>query len=225
VPERALPTTDRAVAINSVIELGASLECDPTTVACALVGLGHLIRGLTWGLRRSELRRGYGDAVAAASGNTMLEGATCGTRHPARCRRKERRQRGEGCQEEAPWLEFTYLIDATLDLPMDKKNAGPEQDAGAQLRRASEVSGGVSWSTLLGCTCLEVRKVLRDLLPSVVHPIDIGDRNLRQLFLSYSFQATDIDAIHLAHGSVVTDAEWPDTTGFTEEVLILLCIE
>ena len=25
-------------------------------------------------------------------------------------------------------LEFTYLIDATLDLPMHKKNAGPEQD-------------------------------------------------------------------------------------------------
>ena len=48
VPERSRPTTDRAVAINSVIELGASLECDPTTVARALVGLGHLIRGLTF---------------------------------------------------------------------------------------------------------------------------------------------------------------------------------
>jgi len=48
VPERALPTANRAVAINSVIELGASLECDPTTVARALVGLGHLIRGLTF---------------------------------------------------------------------------------------------------------------------------------------------------------------------------------
>jgi hypothetical protein len=47
VPERALPTTDRAVAINSVIELRASVECDPTTVACALVGLSHLIRSLT----------------------------------------------------------------------------------------------------------------------------------------------------------------------------------
>ena len=47
VPERAGPTTDRAVAINSVIQLGASFECDPTTVACALVDLGHLIRGLT----------------------------------------------------------------------------------------------------------------------------------------------------------------------------------
>ena len=47
MPERALAATDRAVAINGVIELGASFECDPATVACALVGLGHLIRGLT----------------------------------------------------------------------------------------------------------------------------------------------------------------------------------
>ena len=65
VPERALPTTDRAVAINSIIELGASLECDPTTVACALVGLGHLIRGLTWRCaarraRRPVMARRYG---------------------------------------------------------------------------------------------------------------------------------------------------------------------
>ena len=41
MPERALPATDRAIAINSVIEPGAGLECDPTTVACALIGLGH----------------------------------------------------------------------------------------------------------------------------------------------------------------------------------------
>ena len=57
VPERALPTTDGAVAINSVIELGASLECDPTTVACALVGLGHLIRGLTFAVKCARERR------------------------------------------------------------------------------------------------------------------------------------------------------------------------
>ena len=48
VPERTLPTIDRAVAIDDVIELGTNLECDPTTVASASVGLGHLNCGLTF---------------------------------------------------------------------------------------------------------------------------------------------------------------------------------
>src|SRR5205085_4598333 len=36
MPERALSATHGAVAINNVIELGPSLECDPATVARAL---------------------------------------------------------------------------------------------------------------------------------------------------------------------------------------------
>ena len=47
VPERTLPTTDRAVAIDGVIELGTNLECDPTTVASAFVSLAHLDCDLT----------------------------------------------------------------------------------------------------------------------------------------------------------------------------------
>src|SRR5437899_7328486 len=58
----------------------------------------------------------------------MLEGATCGTRHPVRCRRRAPRQREEGCRGEAPWPEFTNLIDAAFDLPMQEKNASPEKD-------------------------------------------------------------------------------------------------
>src|SRR5882672_5723220 len=64
VPERALPTTDRAVAIDHVAELGASLECDPTTVTCALVGLGHLLRGRMTTFRRAPT---YFFFLAAAS--------------------------------------------------------------------------------------------------------------------------------------------------------------
>src|SRR6185312_11415247 len=41
VPERTLTTTDRAVAIDDIVELSSNLECDPTTMACALVGLDH----------------------------------------------------------------------------------------------------------------------------------------------------------------------------------------
>ena len=42
VPERTLATTNRAVAINDVVEFSSNLECNPTTMACALVGLNHL---------------------------------------------------------------------------------------------------------------------------------------------------------------------------------------
>src|SRR6266850_1534869 len=64
-----------------------------------------------------------------ASGNTaMLEVASCGTQRQARCRRRAPRRRGEGFRGEAPWLQFTNLIDAALDLPMQEKNASPEKD-------------------------------------------------------------------------------------------------
>lgn len=42
VPERTRSTTDRAVAIDNVLELGSNLERDHTTMALALIGLGHL---------------------------------------------------------------------------------------------------------------------------------------------------------------------------------------
>src|SRR2546425_285363 len=58
----------------------------------------------------------------------MLEGATCGTQRQARRRRRAPRRRGEGFRGEAPWLQFTNLIDAALDLPMQEKNASPEKD-------------------------------------------------------------------------------------------------
>src|SRR6267378_8455283 len=58
----------------------------------------------------------------------MLEGVTCGTQRQARCRRRAPRRRGEGLLGEAPWLQFTNLIDAALDLPMHEKNASPEKD-------------------------------------------------------------------------------------------------
>src|SRR6266550_4701893 len=57
-----------------------------------------------------------------------LEGATCGTQRQARCRRRAPRRRGEGFRGEVPWLQFTNLIDAALDLPMHEKNASPEKD-------------------------------------------------------------------------------------------------
>lgn len=80
---------------------------------------------LRGGLRRGEPRCERSDAVVAASGNTaMLEGATYDTRHLARCRRRAPQQQEEGCRRELPCSQFTYLINATLDLPVHKKNSG-----------------------------------------------------------------------------------------------------
>src|SRR2546422_1000825 len=92
-------------------------------------------RGETLGRMRKLIKEADPDVVeerkwiAPASGNTaMLEGATCGTQRQARCRRRAPRRRGEGFRGEAPWLQFTNLIDAALDLPMQEKNASPEKD-------------------------------------------------------------------------------------------------
>src|SRR6267378_2666509 len=57
-----------------------------------------------------------------------VRSVTCGTQRQARCRRRAPRRRGEGLRGEAPWLQFTNLIDAALDLPMHEKNASPEKD-------------------------------------------------------------------------------------------------
>jgi hypothetical protein len=67
--------------------------------------------------------------------------------------------------------------------------------------------------------------VLRDFLPSIVHPVNIRDWNLRQLFLGHSFKAANVDAVHPAHGRFIADAEWPHTAFPAEQVLVLSCIE
>jgi hypothetical protein len=58
----------------------------------------------------------------------MLEGATCDTRHLARCQRRAPQRQEGGCQREVPRSQFTYLINATLDLPVHKKNADRKHD-------------------------------------------------------------------------------------------------
>jgi hypothetical protein len=59
----------------------------------------------------------------------------------------------------------------------------------------------------------------------VVHAVDTGNRNARQLFLSDILQAADINAIHLADGRLIADAKRPDATYFAEEMLILPRVE
>ncbi len=67
--------------------------------------------------------------MVAASGNTaMLEGATYDTRHLARCRRRAPQRQEEGCRREVPCSQFTYLINATPDLPVHKKNSDRQRD-------------------------------------------------------------------------------------------------
>jgi len=86
-----------------------------------------VLRTYTISEKGAELTKGIaiGDAVVAASGNTaMLEGATCDTRHLVRCRRRAPQRQEEGCRREVPWSQFTYLINATLDLPVHEKNSG-----------------------------------------------------------------------------------------------------
>ncbi len=59
----------------------------------------------------------------------------------------------------------------------------------------------------------------------IVHAINVCDGNLGELFFRDAFETANIDAVHLANGSVVPDAEWPHATDLAEEVLILSCIE
>ena len=74
--------------------------------------------------RRFAARRRTARGVAAASGNTaMLGGVTCDTRHLARCRQRAPQQQEEGCRPELPCLQFTYLINATPDLPVHKNDS------------------------------------------------------------------------------------------------------
>lgn len=58
-----------------------------------------------------------------------------------------------------------------------------------------------------------------------MHPINIGDRNLRQLFLRDAFQTADIDPIHFADRRIVADAKRADAADFAEEVLILFGVK
>jgi hypothetical protein len=80
-------------------------------------------------LRRGERGRKRSEAVSAASGNTaMLEGALLVVRG-IKCDADEQHHHR---QEDDPGkklhdLQFTYLIDATLDLPVDKINADTKQ--------------------------------------------------------------------------------------------------
>ena len=56
----------------------------------------------------------------------------------------------------------------------------------------------------------------RPVVPSVIHTINVGDRDLRQLLLRDVFQASNVDAVHPG-----TDAEHPHSAMLAEEVLTL----
>src|SRR3970040_345764 len=83
----------------------------------------------------------------------------------------------------------------------------------------------VALSVSMGERYLQVREERRGLPPPVVQPIDVGDGNLRQLFLRDAFQAAHVDTVHLADRRLVADAEGAHATTPAEEVLILAGIE
>jgi hypothetical protein len=64
---------------------------------------------------------------------------------------------------------------------------------------------------------LQMREILGRLAPSVAQAVDVRDRNSRYLRLREPFEATDVDAIHLAHGRVVADTEGPHAADLAEE--------
>src|SRR3954453_11485845 len=61
-------------------------------------------------------------------------------------------------------------------------------------------------------------------IPAVVQAIDIGDRQLRELFVG-ELEAAEIYAVHLADRRVVADAEGAHAAAAAEVVLVLLAGE
>ena len=59
----------------------------------------------------------------------------------------------------------------------------------------------------------------------VVHAIDVGDGDARQLLLRDAGQATEVDAVHLSDGCLSSDTEWPNAASSAEEVKVLASIE
>src|SRR5689334_3035299 len=62
-------------------------------------------------------------------------------------------------------------------------------------------------------------------LPLVVHPVDIGNRDSRQLLFADALEAAEVHAVHRADRRVVADPERPDAADLAEEVLVLLRVE
>src|SRR5436189_2836067 len=59
----------------------------------------------------------------------------------------------------------------------------------------------------------------------VVHTVDVGHGDARELFLRDALQATDVDAVHLANRRLRSDAEGTDAAVLAEVVQVLACIE
>lgn len=62
-------------------------------------------------------------------------------------------------------------------------------------------------------------------LPVVVQPVNVGDRQARQLLFRDSRETAKINAIHLANGRFGSDTERSNAAVFAEIVMVLLCVE
>jgi hypothetical protein len=60
---------------------------------------------------------------------------------------------------------------------------------------------------------------------TVVHTVDIRDRDFGQLLIRDVLQAANIDTKHLPDWRLVTDSKRPDSTDLTEEVLVLAAVK
>src|SRR5512139_4107272 len=70
-----------------------------------------------------------------------------------------------------------------------------------------------------------MRAERRRRLPLVVHPVYVGDRNLGQRFLAQSFEAAEVDPVHLADRRLVADAEGSHAAVAAKEMLVPAGIE
>jgi len=62
-------------------------------------------------------------------------------------------------------------------------------------------------------------------VPPVVHPVNVGDWHFGKFFFRDTFQAPDVDAIHLSDWGLISNTESTDATVPAKEVLILPCVE
>src|SRR5262245_32598530 len=61
--------------------------------------------------------------------------------------------------------------------------------------------------------------------PAVVRAVDVGDRDTREGFIGHALETADVDAVHLADGGLVADAERAHAATAAEEMLVLARVE
>src|SRR5262245_26118384 len=70
-----------------------------------------------------------------------------------------------------------------------------------------------------------MREERRRFLPPVVQPVNVGNWQFGKFFFGNTFEASDVDAVHLSDWRLVANTKSANAAVFTEEVLVLPRVE